>query len=124
MNHLIDEVGLLVRNYTLAELDKLWGHSVKMVDKSVDEPLALDYWQDIELSLREARELAEYCFMENIPTVQIHPIATVDYRMEDTIKTMIELEKRIKGINKYLSTLSGKIEQLEQSKLYNKKYKY
>lgn len=99
---MIDEADLIIRHHSLSEIDgeiKLW------------EGLQGDYAQAMLQMLRHARDLAEFCLMNDIPTNAWKPTEDkTDYRLPQILATIMELDNKLTYTLRRLNShiLSGK----------------
>ena len=100
------DIDRIVLHRPLAEIDIEITRAKVMV--AVEEtPHVLRYWQDYLEIHEEARDIAEWCMMYDVPTVQPRPISK-DYRMPEMVEALKEMGGEVTHIRNQLKEMRAK----------------
>lgn len=117
-----DDIDRIVRNQTLSEIDReVQQAAITSCDTQLAPPIKA-YWLDRLQAFEQARDVAEFCFVNNIPTnEQINPTMREhnlfrEKRLQELIRVNAELQQQVQGLNK---ALANHLSQKQSKKSYD-----
>jgi len=103
---MFEDVDLIVKTRSLCEIDDDIRYTELMLDcaETIDDnDMVVGYWIGRLVMLESARDIAEYCIDNNIPTNDTFPqIPPKDYRVIEILDKLREHDYDIKGLKKRL----------------------
>ena len=99
---MLDDVDLIVRTRSLCEIDSEIRLANFMLDCADGNEIMEPYWLDRLWMLEGARDIAEFCIDNDIPTNDTSPYkpAPKDYRVIEMLDKLREHDNDIKGLKK------------------------
>ena len=103
-----DDVDRIVRHQTLTEIDReIRQAAITVRDKSL-APEIKYYWQDRRKAFEMAKDVAEFCFLNDIPTNEnadtTRRRAMVrEKRLQEIMRVSMELQQQVQGLNNALA---------------------
>jgi len=110
----VDIIDVIVRIRSLAEIDREL-KSYQILRKEVSDKFDINFCDEMIKTLESARDLAEYCVMNDIPTNNWKPTENkIDYR----ITQILEIQRDIEGKVNYLLKREKEINQQKKRATY------
>ena len=117
-----DDIDRIVRTQTLSEIDQeILQAAITSCDRQLS-PSMKTYWIDRCKAFQTARNIAEYCFQNNIPTNEKADTKRElgllrEKRLQELILANRELQQQVQGLNKalanHLATKPKKVSQTQ-----------
>lgn len=101
---MFEDVDLIIKNRSLCEIDEDVKYTKIRLDWALDgaNEMIIGYWTGRLMMLEHARDLAEFCIDNDIPTNDTFPSKPTpkDYRVVEILDTIKQMDYDIKGLKK------------------------